>query len=357
MSGKREFGAVLMKKAELAKEIVREMQSKANAENGGTDSGGTPSNKVSIKCRIGVDDLDDLEFAAQFIHTLQPVCRRFYLHARKCVLDGLMNARQNRSVPPLNYPRVYDLCRMFPECDFYINGGIHTLEEARHIAYGMNAENDAEIICSSNGLHQVPCQLCGISNGSCIAPPTLAPPNLRGVMMGRAAIIDPCLFYNVDGYFHDEANPCKNRREVLERYCEYLERTYTRRCCDNDERMSWEHPMPIVAFDHDYCEQCADVYGTVQDENSKTTSEWSDPLRINHTAKSDKNRKPRMASKIIARSLKPVQGIFNGVPNSRAFRRCCDELGQNAAVRNCGPGYILRKAMQSVPSEVLDREF
>ena len=71
----------------------------------------------------GVDDLDDLEYAAEFIRTLQSVCQRFYLHARKCVLDGLMNARQNRSVPPLNYPRVYELCRMFPDCNFWINGG------------------------------------------------------------------------------------------------------------------------------------------------------------------------------------------------------------------------------------------
>lgn len=384
-SGRREFGAVLMKKAELAKEIVKDMQTNVNydrEETPDSDSGdNTPSkiisNRVSVKCRIGVDDMDDLEFAAQFIQTLQPVCHRFYLHARKCVLNGLMNARQNRTVPPLNYPRVYELCRLFPDCEFWINGGIKTLKEARYIAYGRmhntTEGNDAtEILCSSNnndGSHQVPCQLCDITNGSCIAPPMLAPHNLRGVMMGRAAIDDPCLFHDVDRYFYgDKNNPCKNRRDVLEQYCKYLERTYTRRCCDDDERMSFEHPMPNVVLDYDYCEQCADVYGgtAVQDGNS---SEWlvgQQPKR-NRTKQqqliSDKNgnqlvnNKPKMASKIIARSLKPVQGIFNGVPNSRAFRRCCDELGQDVAVRNCGPGYILRKAMQSVPSEVLDREF
>mmetsp|Transcript_25538 Transcript_25538/g.43599 ORF Transcript_25538/g.43599 Transcript_25538/m.43599 type:complete len:533 (+) Transcript_25538:139-1737(+) len=374
VSGKREFGAVLMKKAELAKEIVKEMQNKANIPANGTSSN---NNKVSIKCRIGVDDLDDLEFAAQFIETLQPVCKRFYLHARKCVLNGLMNARQNRSVPPLNYPRVYDLCRMFPDCDFWINGGIKKLEDARHIAYGTRVtafsedeENDAKK-CDAQNLHQVPCQLCSIPNGSCIEPPTVAPSNLRGVMMGRAAIDDPCLFHDVDRYFFNEdTNPCKNRREVLERYCEYLERIYPRRCCDEDPRNSFEHPLPEVVMLRDYCEQCVDVYGPDLDRSDiLACSHWSGLSKNNYSEQSlgattkdkktkDKHKvKPKIASKIIARSLKPVQGIFNGVPNSRSFRRCCDELGQNVTVRNCGPAYILRKAMQSVPLNVLDLEF
>ena len=88
VSGKREFGACLMKKAELAKQIIAEMQANAPLS----------ESRVSVKSRIGVDEWDDLEFAADFIRTLQPVCSRFYLHARKCVLGGLMNARQNRSV-------------------------------------------------------------------------------------------------------------------------------------------------------------------------------------------------------------------------------------------------------------------
>ena len=197
VSGKREFGAILMKKAHLAKDIVREMQSNANAAR--TTDG---AQIISVKCRIGVDDLDDLEYAAEFIRTLQSVCQRFYLHARKCVLDGLMNARQNRSVPPLNYPRVYELCRMFPDCNFWINGGIKTLEEAKLIGHGKR--NSIDDYNNSNNEHQqynqtchnVPCDLCNIPNGSCIEPPTIAPNNLRGCMMGRAAIENPCLFHD-----------------------------------------------------------------------------------------------------------------------------------------------------------------
>ena len=196
VSGKREFGAILMKKAHLAKEIVREMQSNANAAR--TTDG---AQIISVKCRIGVDDLDDLEYAAEFIRTLQSVCQRFYLHARKCVLDGLMNARQNRSVPPLNYPRVYELCRMFPDCNFWINGGIKTLEEAKLIAHGKrnsiyDYNTNSEHQQYNQTCHNVPCDLCNIPNGSCIEPPTIAPNNLRGCMMGRAAIENPCLFHD-----------------------------------------------------------------------------------------------------------------------------------------------------------------
>ena len=117
VSGEREFGAALMKKVETAYSILESMQRNKSNERR------TP---ISIKCRIGVDDLDNLDFISAFIECLIPVCRRFYLHARKCVLNGLYNARQNRSIPPINYPRVYALCRKFPDVDFWINGGIRS---------------------------------------------------------------------------------------------------------------------------------------------------------------------------------------------------------------------------------------
>jgi tRNA-dihydrouridine synthase A len=117
VSGEREFGAALMKKVETAFTVLESMQHNTSE---GTR---TP---VSIKCRIGVDDWDNFDFISGFIERLRPVCKRFYLHARKCVLNGLYNARQNRSVPPINYPRVYALCRKFPDVDFWINGGIRS---------------------------------------------------------------------------------------------------------------------------------------------------------------------------------------------------------------------------------------
>lgn len=121
VSGEREFGAALMKKVQVAYSVLESMQNNVSSE--GTTTTTTP---VSIKCRIGVDDWDNFEFISGFIENLKPVCKRFYLHARKCVLDGLYSARQNRSIPPINYPRVYALCRKYPDVDFWINGGIRS---------------------------------------------------------------------------------------------------------------------------------------------------------------------------------------------------------------------------------------
>ena len=162
--------------------------------------------------------------------------------------------------------------------------------------------------------------------------------------MGRAAFDHPVLFWDVDRYFYGEpTNPCQNRREVLEHYCQFLEQTYPRRCCDDDERVTYYYPAPNVQPTQDYCNICQDIYGPA------TTSTT--------TATNTSSAKTKIASRIIGRSLKPIQGIFNGVPYSRAFRRTCDELGQDIKVRNCGPGYILRKAMGAIPDKILDRPF
>ena len=124
VSGEREFGAALMKKVETAYSVLDSMQGNVSAWTTDGEGKTTVATPVSIKCRIGVDDWDDFDFISGFIEQLMPVCRRFYLHARKCVLNGLFSARQNRSIPPINYPRVYALCRKFPDVDFWINGGI-----------------------------------------------------------------------------------------------------------------------------------------------------------------------------------------------------------------------------------------
>jgi hypothetical protein len=67
--------------------------------------------------------------------------------------------------------------------------------------------------------------------------------------------------------------------------------------------------------------------------------------------------KPKISSRIIDRALKPVHGMFFGLPKNRSFRRACDELSRNIALRNCGPGFILRKAMLTMPAKILDQDF
>jgi tRNA-dihydrouridine synthase A len=327
VSGKREFGAVLMKKGAAACMMVRAMKENCTIP-------------ISVKCRIGIDEHDSMEFVVDFISSLKPHCKKFVIHARTCTLGGLTPA-QNRIVPPLNYPRVYALCDAFPDCEFWINGGISGLRAAKRICHGSG---------EAVGSHKVPCSLCNASNGSCVAPPQRAPPNLKGCMLGRAAMDNPALFWDVDRYFYGlRTNPCQNRRQVLKQYCLYLEKTYPRRCCDDDERMMTKIPAPQVVQCREYCSVCQDMY--IRDKEEKK--------ECNATALKSRVKfsKIKISSRVIDRSLKPVLGMFFGLPKSKTFRRVCDELSRDMTVRNCGPGFILRKAMCGMPSKILDQDF
>ena len=84
---------------------------------------------VSIKCRIGVDDLDSWEFFTDFIQTVRDAgCRIFIVHARKAWLKGL-SPKENREVPPLHYEFVHRLKAEIPDLNISINGGIKTLDQ------------------------------------------------------------------------------------------------------------------------------------------------------------------------------------------------------------------------------------
>ena len=55
------------------------------------------------------------------------------------------------------------------------------------------------------------------------------------------------MFWDVDRFFYGEVgNLCQNWREVMIKFCEYLEHTYLQRCCDNDERTTFCIPAPKV---------------------------------------------------------------------------------------------------------------
>ena len=118
------FGACLMREPELVAECVRAMREAVRVP-------------VTVKCRIGVDEQDDdadlFAFAARM---LDAGVRVLVVHARKAWLKGL-SPKQNREVPPLNYPRVYRLKHEFPDLTVVINGGIDSLaavtEHRRHV--------------------------------------------------------------------------------------------------------------------------------------------------------------------------------------------------------------------------------
>ncbi|NIF22789.1 tRNA dihydrouridine(20/20a) synthase DusA [Candidatus Pantoea multigeneris] len=113
------FGACLMAEATLVADCIKAMRD-------------VVSIPVTVKTRIGIDDLDSYEFLTDFVGTVaeRGNCDTFIIHARKAWLSGL-SPKENREIPPLDYPRVYQLKRDFPHLTMAINGGVKTLEEAK----------------------------------------------------------------------------------------------------------------------------------------------------------------------------------------------------------------------------------
>lgn len=111
------FGAVLMKDAALVARCVTAMRRAVDVE-------------VTVKCRIGVDDQNPDEVLPEFLSRLVGAgIERVTIHARKAWLSGL-SPKENRDVPPLDYPLVHRMKELFPNLHISLNGGITTLEAA-----------------------------------------------------------------------------------------------------------------------------------------------------------------------------------------------------------------------------------
>lgn len=117
------IGACLMAHPQLVADCIRAMQDACSID-------------VTVKHRIGIDDLDSYELLAAFVDTVAKTgCRTFIVHARKAILQGL-SPKENREVPPLHYDTVYRLKQDFPQLEIIINGGIKTQEEvATHLQH------------------------------------------------------------------------------------------------------------------------------------------------------------------------------------------------------------------------------
>ncbi len=114
-----DFGACLMAKPALVAECVRALLAAVPA-----------TVTVSVKTRLGIDDLYSYDYFASFVHTLYAAgCRVFHIHARKAWLAGL-SPRENREIPPLEYAWVYRLRRELPAAVLVINGGIVSVNDA-----------------------------------------------------------------------------------------------------------------------------------------------------------------------------------------------------------------------------------
>jgi tRNA-dihydrouridine synthase A len=112
------FGAVLMKDPALVADCVAAMIEASPVE-------------VTVKCRIGVDDQEPRAVLPAFIERLAGAgVRRIAIHARKAWLQGL-SPRENRDIPPLDYPLVLEMKRAFPALHISVNGGITALAQAK----------------------------------------------------------------------------------------------------------------------------------------------------------------------------------------------------------------------------------
>jgi tRNA-dihydrouridine synthase A len=111
------FGACLMREPELVADCMAAMKAAV----------ATP---VTVKCRIGVDDQDPEEALFRLVELSAAAgVKTFVVHARKAWLQGL-SPKENRDIPPLDYPLVYRLKRERPDLTIVINGGVASLDEA-----------------------------------------------------------------------------------------------------------------------------------------------------------------------------------------------------------------------------------
>ena len=164
---KNRFGACLMKEPNLVADCLTEMQSKTNLP-------------VTIKTRIGYDNVEDYENLHNFISILKSTgVKTFIIHARKAML-GKFTPKQNLNIPPLKYEFVYKLKEDFPNEEIIINGGITSIDQIK--------------------LHLE---------------------KTDGVMIGRAAYHTPYLLADIEReIFNNENIP--SRQDVIEQLIPYI---------------------------------------------------------------------------------------------------------------------------------------
>tara|TARA_B110000971_G_scaffold202254_1_gene221809 strand:- start:1617 stop:2501 length:885 start_codon:yes stop_codon:yes gene_type:complete len=115
---KNKFGACLMKEPDLVADCVNAMVNATKLP-------------VSIKTRIGYNDIEDFDFLKNFISTLKKAgTNKFIIHARRAILTKL-TPKQNLSIPPLKYDFVYNLKKEFKEDEVIINGGISEISKIK----------------------------------------------------------------------------------------------------------------------------------------------------------------------------------------------------------------------------------
>jgi len=163
-----QFGACLMARPDTVAECYRAMLRETDIP-------------ITVKTRIGIDDKDSYEFLQTFVESMADAgCRKFVVHARIAILEGL-SPKENRTVPPLNYERVYRLKREHPELEIVINGGL------------ADVDNVDEVLRHTDG-----------------------------AMIGRQAYHQPYFLAELEQHFNPEW-PLPDRREIVLKMLPYVE--------------------------------------------------------------------------------------------------------------------------------------
>ena len=116
---KNKFGACLIKEPNLVADCLTEMMASCSIP-------------VTVKTRIGYDDVEDYKSLKNFIKILKKTgVKTFIIHARKAML-GKFTPKQNLNIPPLKYDIVYRLKKDFPEEEVIINGGINSIYQIKN---------------------------------------------------------------------------------------------------------------------------------------------------------------------------------------------------------------------------------
>jgi tRNA-dihydrouridine synthase A len=163
------FGACLMKEPSLVADCIAAMISAVKIP-------------VTVKCRLGVDELETYEHFLSFIDTVAKTgCSTFVVHARKAWLSGL-SPKENREIPPLRYDWVYELKKQRPDLSIILNGGLSTVESSLQ-----------------------------------------ALPNVDGVMIGRMAYHEPYRMHQLDRAIYTPELGAETREDLLLKYRPYVE--------------------------------------------------------------------------------------------------------------------------------------